>query len=81
MRPCTPHYVLGIEPTIVHGRHFYSTSSIASTCCGIIHTFVQGYQVTNHTHSQTRTLLRRLLTVWINYYMAEQEKSGTLQAS
>jgi hypothetical protein len=61
--------VLGVENTIMHGRHFYATSCIATTCYGIIHTFVLNYTITNAQHNETRTLLRRMLAMWIDYYM------------
>src|SRR5208283_2600170 len=72
MRPLTPHYALGVEPSIVHGRHFYATSCITDTCAGIIHSFVMSYQVTNQAQTRTRTLLRRLLTMWMNHYTEDQ---------
>jgi hypothetical protein len=72
MRPLTPHYVLGVQPSIVHGRHFYSTSCITDTCAGIIHSFVMCYEVTNQAQIRTRTLLRRLLTMWMNHYTEDQ---------
>jgi hypothetical protein len=73
MRPCTPHYVLGVEHSIVNGRHLYATSTIRDTCYGIIHTFVMSHTITNAEHNVTRTLLRRLLTMWIEYFTGNHE--------
>jgi hypothetical protein len=78
MRPCTPHYVLGVEHSIVNGRHLYATSTIRDTCYGIIHTFVMSHSITNAEHNVTRTFLRRLLTVWIDYFMGNRESSCEL---
>src|SRR5580658_646234 len=80
MRPCTPHYVLGVKPTITHGRHFYSSSTITDTCAGIIHSFVMASRVTNEDHTSTRTLLRRLLIMWIDYYCDGRSNSGVCSA-
>jgi hypothetical protein len=77
MRPCTPHYVLGAVPTIIHGRHFYVSSTIQDTCAGIIHTFTISYKVTNKRYSDTRNLLRRLLAMWLDYYQEDRQDTNT----
>lgn len=69
MRPNTLHFVVGLDNTIVHGRHFYATSTIFESCLGIIHTFVLGLQITNQTHERARMLLRRLMTMWLDSYL------------
>lgn len=76
MRPNTPHYVLGIEDTIIHGRHFYSSSTISDTCFAIVHTFVMNHSLTNQSHDHTRTYIRRLLTMWIKHYMDDNQDEG-----
>jgi hypothetical protein len=76
MRPNTPHYVLGIEDTIVHGRHFYASSTISDTCFAIVHTFVINDEITNQNHDHTRTHIRRLLTMWISHYMQDNDDDG-----
>jgi len=69
MRPCSRHYVVGPEHSIMHGRHFYATSCIANTCYGIIHMFIMNKIVTNAEHNDTRTLLRWMLSMWVRHYM------------
>jgi hypothetical protein len=77
MRPCTPHFVLGVDNAIMTGRHFYATSTIAQTCYGIIHTFVMNHVITNTQHNDTRTYLRRMLRMWTDYVMENRQKTGT----
>src|ERR1700733_3037697 len=68
MRPNTPHYVLGMQNTILHGRHFYATSSIMDTVCAAVHTLILNDQVTNQRHDETRGLLRRMMVAWADHY-------------
>jgi putative flippase GtrA len=68
MRPNTPHYVLGVENCITHGSHFYSASTIADTCCAIVHTFILNATLTNQAHDETRALLRRMMAMWMSHY-------------
>ena len=38
---------------------------------GIVHAFMLGNFITNDNHDRTRTLLRRLIYLWLNYYKAD----------
>jgi hypothetical protein len=71
MRPNTPHYVLGVDNTIMHGRHFYSASTIVDTVCAAVHSLILNAQVTNQRHDETRGLLRRIMIMWADYYTAD----------
>ena len=68
MRPNTPHYVLGLENSIMLGRHFYATSTIFDTCIGIIHSTILGEHVTNQEHPRARTFWRRLMFMWADHF-------------
>jgi hypothetical protein len=68
-QPGKPHYVLGVEPAITSGRHFYARSTIALTCYTIIHTFMLNRQVTNQQHDSTRPFLRRMMSMWQDQYV------------
>lgn len=70
MRPCTPHFVLGTEPSIVFGRHFYAASTIRRSAFGVLHTFVMGFVVTNTTHGdETKALFRQIMAFWYRHYI------------
>lgn len=65
MRPNTLHAVVTPLPTVVHGGHFYATSSIRATCYGIYDDFVAGVYITNTSHSAASNLLiSRLLAFY-----------------
>jgi hypothetical protein len=78
MQPNTPHYVWNISPSVMIGTHFLCTASILDTCHEIVHSCIYGLAVTNYIHYDTRTLLRRLLTVWILHYIDGPELSGEI---
>jgi hypothetical protein len=68
MRPNTPHYVLTAQDAIIYGHHFFSASTVQSTTFGIIHCFIHKYGVTNTSHDNIYTFLRRLMVMWQDYY-------------
>ena len=76
MKPNTPHYVWTISPSVMVGTHFLCTSSIMDTCFAVVHSSIYGHAVTNRIHYNARTLLRRLLTVWVLHYVDGPEISG-----
>lgn len=68
MRPCTPHFVLGIDNSIVLGRHYYATATIRRSCFGIVHTFVMGAGITNTSHDEdASSLWRQLMAMWYRH--------------
>jgi hypothetical protein len=71
MRPNTLHYVLTLEHTITHGKHFYAKSTLRDTCYGIVHCSILNKTITNTEHPRTTQLLCRML-VW---YIDEYERS------
>lgn len=80
-RPSTVHYVVSTEDAIVYGRHFYCTSSIITSVSGIVHAFMLGNFITNDSHDRTRTLLRRLIFLWLNYYKTDKKEGNTCKSA
>src|SRR3978361_1019940 len=73
MRPCTPHYVVSAQHTTTLGTHFYSTASIADSCFGIVHAVCRDGAITNATHDDSRTILRRMFAHWYQYYVQDYD--------
>lgn len=70
MMGCTPHCVVGLEGSIVHGRHYYSTCGIRRHCFGLVHTLVLGYSITNTFHDDgTRSMIRQLMALWYRHFI------------
>ncbi|KAJ3488570.1 hypothetical protein NLJ89_g11603 [Agrocybe chaxingu] len=61
MRPNVVHSVITTGHSICHGGHFYATSTIQETVCGLIHSFICRDLITNTSHHPSRLLLRRLM--------------------
>jgi hypothetical protein len=59
---------MGVDNTIIHGRHFYATSTIVDSCCAAVHSLILNEQITNQRHDETRGLLRRMMIAWANHY-------------
>ena len=76
MRPNTPHYVVTLENSIVHGRHFYSSSTMIDTVLGVVRTFLMGIGVTNALHDNTRVLLRRMMVMWVDVLVIKTDEPG-----
>ena len=69
MRPNTFHCVFTLEPTIVHGGHFYATSTIRESCIASYHSFVLEKVISNTSHQgASLELLRRLVTYFESVY-------------
>jgi hypothetical protein len=64
MQPGAPHFVYGLENTIIHGSHFYSSSLMQATLRSMIHTFVLSDFISNTFHHPSRQLLRRIVIFW-----------------
>jgi hypothetical protein len=79
MRPGTLHFVLGPDHTIVHGRHFYSASTMASTCAAALHTTILNPVITNQDHKTTRSYFGRMMAVWVEYFLGGTSKHSKLQ--
>jgi hypothetical protein len=58
MRPNTVHAAFTPVPTICHGGHFYSSSTMQDSLAGIIHSFVDHIKITNTNHPSVASLLR-----------------------
>src|SRR5215510_3099000 len=67
MAPNTPHYVLTVQDSILHGRFMYSASTSQSTMIGFIHAFINGFGITNQ-HQDLLTFLRREMAMWLKWY-------------
>ena len=64
MRPGVPHYVYGVENTIIHGGHFYCASQMQATVESLVHTFILSNFISNTFHHPSRELLRRIVVFW-----------------
>ena len=64
LKPGTPHFVYGPEPSICDGGHFYSTSQMQLTLASLVHSFVVGNFVTEIHHHQSRQLLSRIVLLY-----------------
>ena len=61
IRASQPHFVLGIEPTIIHGGHFYMMDLMQETLQGLVHSFMLSSFITNTSHYSSHAILRRML--------------------
>lgn len=61
IKASTPHFVLAIEPSILHGGHFYMMDLMQETLQGLVHSFMLSSFITNTSHSSSRAILRRML--------------------
>jgi hypothetical protein len=68
MCPNTLHYVVTMEDAFLYGRHFFSTSTVQNTACGIVHCFIMSRAITNDLHDDLGTMLRRMMAMWHVYY-------------
>lgn len=68
MQPGVPHFVYGLENTIIHtiihGGHFYSSSLMQATLQSLIHTFILNTFISNTFYHPSRQLLRCIVTFW-----------------
>ena len=80
-RPNTLHYVLTLDHCAAVGHHYYPISSISSSVHDMIHCLVRRETITNDSHITTRVILRRMLTVCINWYMSRDWHPGTSKIS
>lgn len=60
--------MVGIDGTIVLGRHYYALCHIRRSCWGIVYTFVMGVGITNTYHDDgPRSMLRQLMALWYKH--------------
>ena len=76
MRPNTPHAVFTPEPSICHGGHFYSTSTMQDTMFGIVNTFMNPSALTNTDHPPHAILLRRIAAFYHESLVKQQVRDG-----
>lgn len=77
MRPNTPHLVVTTKASICYGAHFYASSTLRSTCHGILHTFIACSLLTNTEHTKaSRELLRRLLMFYYKAFLSDYAVDG-----
>lgn len=70
--PSSAHGVLGVEDTIVLGRHLFALGNIARSCHGYLHTCVMGVGVTNTVHDGGPTsILRQIMALWYRRLILE----------
>lgn len=61
MPPNVVHAVYTPQDTICHGSHFYASSTMQSTLASLVHGFICHTYITNISHPEARSFLRRLL--------------------
>ncbi len=64
MHPGVPHYVYGVENTIIHGSHFYCASQMQATVESLVHTFILSNFILNTFHHPSCELLCRIVIFW-----------------
>lgn len=62
---------MSVDHTAVEGRHFYCEATIVESCCGVVHTFMLGHNITNTRHDDTNPLAYRLLLLWYRHHCVE----------
>ncbi|TFY63417.1 hypothetical protein EVG20_g6318, partial [Dentipellis fragilis] len=64
-RPNQLHWVYGVDPTIVYGRHFYASHALPDSLYGQVHTQLMGYSITNAAHAPVRLMLGDFMSWWL----------------
>ncbi|KAA1477825.1 hypothetical protein DENSPDRAFT_624538 [Dentipellis sp. KUC8613] len=73
-RPNQLHWVYGVDPTIVYGRHFYPASSLDDSLYGQVHTQLVGDILTNASHPRVRPILADFMILWYNNLTQERDR-------
>lgn len=76
MRPHTPHWAFTIAPTICHGGHFYSYSTLIDSVIGLFRCWAQDGLITNTNHNASRLLLIRIMVLWHRHFVLGQRARG-----
>ncbi|KAF9471123.1 hypothetical protein BDN70DRAFT_901588 [Pholiota conissans] len=66
LRPHTGHAVFTAEDTIVVGGHYYATSTMKDTLCGLILAFSASEYITNTEHLPSRQILRFMMIFYFD---------------
>lgn len=64
MRPNTIHAVYTPQSSVVHGGHFFATSTMRDTLAATFHTSVLNELMTNTDHPPAYASLRRLIDLF-----------------
>ncbi|KAH7875782.1 uncharacterized protein C8R40DRAFT_1101238 [Lentinula edodes] len=64
MSPCTPHFVLTLEPTICQGGHFYCCQTMEATGSYLFQTFITANWLTNKPDGPSRQNLHIIIEGW-----------------
>ncbi|KAJ3899183.1 hypothetical protein F5879DRAFT_811351, partial [Lentinula edodes] len=64
MSPCTPHFVLTLEPTICQGGHFYCCQTMEATGFCLFQTFIAANWLTNKPDGPSRQDLHIIIESW-----------------
>jgi hypothetical protein len=75
-RPNTFHYVVTLDHSIAEGHHYYQASTIQDSVHQIVHSFIHKFNITNQVHDSAPSLLRRLLTATVDYYLSSYAPEG-----
>jgi hypothetical protein len=67
--PNTLHYVMTLMHAVSIGHHYIPTSSIRNSIYQILHSLARRGRITNAVHLETKVLIRRMLTSWVEWYL------------
>lgn len=80
-RPNVLHYILTLLHAVTIGHHYLPTSSIQDSIYQILHTLARRGQITDAVHLDTKVLIRRMLTSWVDWYLYGNWDAGESSAS
>ena len=64
MRPNTIHAVYTLSSLVVHGGHFFSTSTMRDSLAATLHTCILNRLITNTYHSPAYTLICHMIDLY-----------------
>ncbi|THU77777.1 hypothetical protein K435DRAFT_877405 [Dendrothele bispora CBS 962.96] len=73
MPPNTPHLVVGLEPCLVHGQHFYNVATIRDSVFAWFHIFSGDFTIMNQTHPELWMLLVNIFGFWLCAFTTRKE--------
>ena len=82
MRANTPHAVLTPKAAICHGGHYFSASTLRSTCYGFLMGFSLSTLLTNTSHtSECQLLFRKMLAYYYNAHTRGRPENAGIKLS
>jgi hypothetical protein len=68
IKPNTPYAMLTMEHSIIHGRYFYSSSTMQESMFGLVHCFIVNFPKTI-SQAPSRYLLQRLVIFYYHSFV------------